>query len=181
MMLLAIGCLSVAGCGYHVVGRANTLPPDAKTIAIPAFGNQTTTYRIEQVLTESVVHEFIARTKYRVITDADDADLVLRGDVLNAGAGAVLFDPTTGVATTVVVTVTARFTLQDRNGKMLYQANNLVFREPYEIAEICPTPTQVCPATEANPNSFFQEEGPALDRMSRDFAEQVVSDILENF
>src|SRR5579883_2602245 len=157
IMSLALGCVAVVGCGYRVVGRANTLPPDAKTLAILPFGNRTTTYRIEQVLTESVVHEFIARTKYKVISDENGADLVLRGDVLNLGAGAVLFDPTTGVATTVVVTVIARVTLQDRNGKMLYQANNLVFREPYEIAEICPTPTQVCPATEANPNSFFQE------------------------
>jgi hypothetical protein len=29
--------------------------------------------------------------------------------------------------------------------------------------------------------SFFQEEGPALGRMSRDFASQLVSDVLENF
>jgi hypothetical protein len=29
--------------------------------------------------------------------------------------------------------------------------------------------------------SFFQEEGPALDRMSRDFASQLVSDVIENF
>lgn len=159
--------LAASGCGYHVVGRANTLPAGAHTIAIPAFTNQTTTYRIEQIFTEAVVREFIARTKYRVVPEADGADLVLQGEVTNIASGAVLFDPTTGRATTVLVTVNLRIGLRDRAGKMLYQNNNFVFREPYEISEDIP--------------SFFQEEGPALNRMSRDFAVQLVSDVLENF
>jgi len=50
--------LTAAGCGYRVVGRANTLPAGAHTIAIPAFTNRTTAYRIEQTLTEAVVREF---------------------------------------------------------------------------------------------------------------------------
>lgn len=159
--------LTVSGCGYHVVGRANTLPVGAHTIAIPAFTNRTTTYRIEQVLTEAVVREFIARTKYRVVSQTDSADLSLQGEVTNIGSGAVLFDPTTGRATTVLVTMNLRVALQDRAGKILYQNNNFVFRQPYEISEDIP--------------SFFQEEGPALERMSRDFAAQLVSDVLENF
>jgi outer membrane lipopolysaccharide assembly protein LptE/RlpB len=158
---------TASGCGYHVVGRANTLPAGAHTIAIPAFTNRTTAYRIEQILTEAVVREFIARTKYRVVPEADGADLSLQGEVINLGSGAVLFDPTTGRATTVLVTVNLRVVLQDSAGKILYQNNNFVFRQPYEISVDIP--------------SFFQEEGPALDRMSRDFAAQLVSDIQENF
>jgi hypothetical protein len=136
-------------------------------MGIPAFVNRTTTYRIEQILTQAVVHEFIARTNYRILPESDGADLLLQGEVTNIGSGAVLYDPTTGRATTVVVTVNLRIALQDRAGKILYRNNNFVFREPYEISEDIP--------------SFFQEEGPALDRMSRDFAVQLVSDVLENF
>lgn len=159
--------LAATGCGYHVVGRANTLPEGARTIAIPAFANRTTQYRIEQILTEAVAHEFIARTKYRVVPEVEDADLVLQGEVTSLASGAVLYDPTTGRATTVLVTVALRVSLHDRAGKSLYQNNNFVFREPYEISVDIP--------------SFFQEEGPTLDRMSRDFAAQLVSDVIENF
>ena len=63
---MLVGVLAASGCGYRVVGRANTLPEGAHTIAIPAFANRTTQYRIEQILTQAVAHEFIARTKYRV-------------------------------------------------------------------------------------------------------------------
>jgi hypothetical protein len=164
---LLVALWAASGCGYRVVGRANALPAGAQTIAIPAFVNRTTTYRIEQILTQAVVREFIARTKYRVLPESDGADLMLQGEVTNIASGAVLFDPTTGRATTVLVTVNLRVALQDRAGKTLYQNNNFVFREPYEISVDIP--------------SFFQEEGPALDRMSRDFAAQLVSDVLENF
>lgn len=164
---IVAGLLAASGCGYRIVGRANALPAGAHTIAIPEFTNRTTTYRIEQVLTQSVVREFIARTQYRVVPETDGADLSLQGEVTGIGSGAVLFDPTTGRATTVLVTVSLRVALQDQAGKVLYQNNNFVFRQPYEISIDIP--------------SFFQEEGPALDRMSRDFAAQLVSDVLENF
>lgn len=159
--------LLASGCGYRVVGRANSLPEGAHTIAIPAFTNRTTQYRIEQILTESVAREFVARTKYRVVPEAGGADLVLRGDVMSISSAAVLYDPVSGRATTVLVTLGLRVALHDAAGKVLFQNDNFVFRQPYEISVDIP--------------SFFQEEGPALDRMSRDFATQLVSDVLENF
>src|SRR4029077_3263230 len=105
---LLAAVLAASGWGYHVVGRANTLPAGAHTIAIPAFVNRTTQFRIEQILTQAVVREFIARTTYRVGPEADSADLVLQGEVTNLASGAVLFDPTTGRATTVLVTMNLR-------------------------------------------------------------------------
>jgi len=167
ILCILTAVLTAGGCGYRVVGRANTLPAGAHTIAIPAFTNRTTAYRIEQTLTEAVVREFIARTNYRVVPEAAGADLSLQGEVTALNSGAVLFDSTTGRATTVLVTVSLKVALQNDAGKILYQNNNFVFRQPYEISEDIP--------------SFFQEEGPALDRMSRDFAARLVSDVLENF
>jgi hypothetical protein len=165
--LISTLVLVASGCGYRVAGRGTTLPPGAHTIAVPALVNHTTTYRIEQRFTEALVHEFIARTNYRVVPEADAADLVLQGEVTSLGAGAVLYDPTTGAASTLLVTVQLKIGLRDRSGKTLYQNNGLVFREPYQIS--------------GSIASFFQEESPALDRMSRDFATRVVSDILDNF
>jgi len=79
-----------------VVGRANTLPAGIRTIAVPAFQNQTTTYRIEQRLTQAVVREFLTRTKYRIVADPEAADATVRGQIAGLDAGAVVFDPATG-------------------------------------------------------------------------------------
>ena len=60
-----------AGCGYHTAGHAVTIPDNVRTIAIPAFVNQTQTFKIEQMLTAAVVREFVTRTHYHVINQVE--------------------------------------------------------------------------------------------------------------
>jgi outer membrane lipopolysaccharide assembly protein LptE/RlpB len=156
-----------SGCGYGVAGRATRIPPDVKTIAVLPFVNATSTYRIEQRMSQAVVQEFLSRTKYRIVPDVKDADAVLHGEILTLDSAAVVYDTTTGRATTMLVTVKMKVELDDRNHKAIFQNDNFVFRQPYEIS------TDV--------TSFFDEQAPALDRMARDFASRLVSDVLENF
>ncbi len=157
-----------SGCGYHVAGRGSRLPADWKTIAIPALANRTTRYRIEQRLTEALIREFLARTGYHIVQDENAADAVLHGEVTAIETSGVLFDTSTGRATTMLVTLRVSARLIDRaTQKPVYQNPNFVFRDEYEIS--------------ADPASFFEEADPALGRMAHDFAAALVSAILENF
>lgn len=78
--------LTVAGCGYHIAGRDSTLPKSIHVIAVPALENKTTSYRLEQKLTAATVHEFLAKTPYKVVSNPEDGDAVLRGKVLSLEA-----------------------------------------------------------------------------------------------
>ncbi len=158
----------ITSCGYHVAGRGNALPQEWKVIAIPALKNRTSSYRVEQRFTQALVREMISRTKYRVVPEAKDADAVLEGEIISLQTTPVLFDPVTTRATLMLVSVSLRVRMVDRaSGKAVYQNAKFVFRNEYEISTDIP--------------SFFQEEGPALDRMSRDFARTLVSAVLEKF
>lgn len=176
--------LFLSSCGYHVGGAASDLPPGLKVIAVPALKNDTPRYRIEQRMTEAVVHEFIARTKYHIVSSENSADAVLHGEITSFEAVPAVFDTTTTTtpatattpavttstarATVMLVSVHMKVSLEERETKrVLYENNNYLFREPYEIS--------------TDPSKFFDEQGPALDRMSRDFAARLVSDVLENF
>ncbi len=159
---------SVSGCRYRVVGRASSLPPTAKTIAVLALENRTPRYRIEQRMTRALVHEFLARAKYRIVSDASSADAVLTGRITSLETNAILFDAATGRATTTLVTVRCEVLLEDRETKKaLYRNNNFLFRNEYEIS--------------TDLTSFFEEQDPAFDRLARDFASRLVASILENF
>ena len=158
----------LAGCGYHVAGHASQLPSEWTQIAIPAFRNDTTTYRIEQRMTQAVIREFVTRTKYRIVQDPASADAVLRGEVISIETDPVLFEATTGAVTTMLVTVHTKVELIDsKTEKPVYKNDDMIFRDEYQIS------TDV--------KSFFQEEDPALDRMARDLASHLVSNVLENF
>jgi outer membrane lipopolysaccharide assembly protein LptE/RlpB len=174
-MLLAQACVVMAllagllgGCGYHVAGRSDTLPKSIHVIAVPALENKTTSYRIEQRLTAATVHEFLAKTTYRVISDPSGGDAVLRGKVLSLEAVPLLFDTATGRATTMLVSVKCEVTFEEREtGKVLYHTDNFLFRNQYEIS------TDV--------KSFFEEQDPALDRLAQDFAARLVAAVTENY
>src|ERR1700754_2423015 len=101
-MKLAVALLlacTFAGCGYHTAGHVSTLPGSVQTIAIPAFVNNTQTFRIEQVLTGAVVREMVTRTKYHVVNDADtSADATLRGTVVSTYTAPLTYDSQTGRA-----------------------------------------------------------------------------------
>jgi len=160
--------LLLAGCGYHLAGRSDALPKTIHVIAIPALENATTSYRIEQRLTSATVHEFLARTPYKISSNPAAGDAVLKGKVLSLEAVPLLFDTTTGRATTMLVTVRCDVTLmQTDTQKFLFHSDNFVFRNEYEIS------TDV--------KSFFEEQDPALDRLARDFAQRLVAAVTENY
>ena len=160
--------LALAGCGYHVAGRSSSLPKSIHVIAVPALENKTTSYRIEQRLTTATVHEFLAKTSYRVVPDPENGDAVLRGKVLSVEAAPLLFDTATGRATTMLITVKCEITFEEREtGKILYHTDNFLFRNQYEIS------TDV--------KSFFEEQDPALDRLAQDFAARLVAAVTENY
>jgi hypothetical protein len=163
----ALLCMA-SGCGYGTAGRAARLPANLKTIAIPAFINQTQTYKIEQTVTTAVVKEFNSRTKYRVMhEESPDTDAVLRGTIVSTHLSPLTYDSQTGRASSALVTVNMRVTLADRTGKVLFDNPNYVFREQYQVSREI--------------SSFFEEESLALERLSRDLSRTLVSDILENY
>jgi outer membrane lipopolysaccharide assembly protein LptE/RlpB len=163
LILLGACC----GCGYHVAGKASRLPENVYSIAVPAFENRTQTYRIETRLTGAVVREFNTRTRYRMASDPGDTDATLRGIVLSTQVEPLTYDSRTGRASSGIVTIRMSVTLTDNRGNVLFRNPNYLFRDQYQISRQL--------------SSFFEEEDPAFDRLSRDFARTLVSNVLEAF
>jgi outer membrane lipopolysaccharide assembly protein LptE/RlpB len=167
--------LCLTGCGYHTTAHYSTLPKNIHVIAVPAMENKTTGYRIEQKLTAATIHEFLAKTSYHVVSDADAGDAVLQGKVVSLEIVPLLFNnqttqsgTQTAQATAMLIIIKCDVTFTDRSSlKVLYHNSNFVFRNEYELS------TDV--------RSFFQEGDPAVDRMARDFASRLVSAVTENF
>lgn len=167
-VLALVLSLASGGCGYHTVGHSVALPKSVHTIAIPGFVSQSQTFRIEQIMTDAVVREFNTRTQFRVIHETnDDADAVLRGTVLSASTTPLAYDSQTGRVASALVTVSMQVTLTGRDGKVLFQNPSYLFHEQYELSRDLPT--------------FFEEDSPAVNRLSRDFARTLVANILEAY
>jgi hypothetical protein len=103
-----------------------------------------------------------------VVDDPGQADAVLRGSLINFGNYPTVVDPSSGRATGVQVIVIVRVDLVERaTGKTIFSRPTLEVRERYTIS--------------TEPQSYFDESGTAMIRVSKDVAQSVVAAILENF
>ncbi len=168
--ILATGfTLAPTGCGYHGAGAAVHLPKSVHLVDVPTFQNHTQAYHVELSMTQAVLKELTSRTAYRVEStdEPGDADAIVRGEVTSFQVIPLTYDSTTGQSSSFLITVGARVSVVDKNNRVLYQNNKYVFRQQYQTTQ--------------DLVSFIQEDPAAVERLSRDFAQNLVSDILESF
>lgn len=145
----------------------NQLPSRIKTVAVPAFQTESNAlrYKIESRFTDAVMRELVHRGRgLRVQGQREGADAIVEGVIKSFNFAGVLLDDK-GRARIFEVTVVAAVTVRDQTeNRVLYDNQNFVFRGEYEFA--------------SDPRSFFNEEDPAILRMSRSFAESIVSTLI---
>jgi len=153
-------------CGYKQAGKGKSLPADIKTIAIPVFQNTSLKYRVEQRLTNAVIEEVLKRARgLRVVTQPEGADAVINGDIRGFRASGSILDDrgrTRVWDVRIIISVVVR---DLRNHKILFENPRMVFEGEYALSD--------------DPQSFFNEENPAVDRIAREFAQTIITTILE--
>lgn len=164
----ALFTLVIAGCGYALVGHGNTLPQTAKTIQVPAFVNKTTRVQVEQRVTQAVADEMVLRGRLKLVTNPDDADIIIRGSIDTFQITPVTFN-SEGRATEYQASVTAKIELLDHreNDKVLWKNDQYRFLQNY-------------PITNTGPSAFDQESA-AIGDIAVRFAQTLVTNLLEGF
>ena len=166
-ILFAIAMMLVVDvCGYKPAGKGRSLPADIKVLAIPIFQNSSLKYRVEQRFTNAVIEEVIKRARaLHVTTATDNADAVLTGDIRNFSARGTILDAQGRTRVWNLRIIVSVVVTDQRTRKILYQNPRLIFEGEYQLSD--------------DPQSFFNEENPAVDRIAREFAQSIVSTILE--
>jgi outer membrane lipopolysaccharide assembly protein LptE/RlpB len=166
LTLLLVTTLS--GCGYHEAGSATHVPPNVHTLAVPIFATNAQAYHTEMAFTQATIRELNLRTKYHVLnTDSEDADATLKGTILSQVVTPLTYDASTGQTSSYLVIINAKLLLTAHDGRVLYRNDSIIFREQYQSTE--------------DLNGFIQEDGYAVHRVAREFAQTIVSDMLESF
>jgi hypothetical protein len=173
-VVLCVLCgIGQAACGYSLAGRGSFLPAYVKTIGVPMFGNRTNVFNIETLVTQRVRAEFIGRGRYQILPQSTGVDLLLNGEVISVTLVPATINPQTNLATRYSITLVAKVELLElKENKVLWENPGILFRQEYDATSGSGNQT---------PQSFFQQDASALDRMSAEFARTIVSAILEAF
>lgn len=173
LIVVLLACLSSSGCGYALVGGGSFLPDYIETVGIPLFENGTSVFEVEQIVTQEVRQEFIGRGRYRVVAETDEVDAVLIGSIDNIEIAPASFSDDQQ-ASRFVFTLTAGIQFTDlTTDEVLWENPRLVFSDEYDVASGGGDVESV--------SAFFGQRSNAVERIAQDFAETVVSSILEAF
>jgi hypothetical protein len=166
LLLVALVASGFRGC-YEPVTKSG-LPKQVRTVAVPPFQNLALRYKIESRFTRAVADELIRRGHgLRVQSEREGADAVIDGLIRSFYFSGVLLDKN-GRARIFEVTVIGAVTVRDQTtNRVLYDNQNYVYRGEFEFTN--------------DPRSFFNEEDPAVERISRKFAEDLVSTLVNGF
>jgi len=155
LRILAAAVLFFAVSGFTDCYKPVTstgLPSYVKKVAVPAFQFEAKgmRYRVESRFTEAVTKEIIRRGNgLRVQGSRDGADAVVEGTIRDFTFSGVLLDRN-GRARVYEVTIVTAVTVRDlHDNKILYDNQNLTFRDSFEFSD--------------DPRSFFNEEDPAVE------------------
>lgn len=165
--LLLIPTLLLTGCGYHAVGTPAHIPSNVRTLAVPVFATRAQQFHTEFAFTQAVVRELDIRTRYQIVQKDAPADATLRGTILSEIASPLTYNSSSGQTSSYLITITAKVVLTANDGHVLYQNDALPFREQYQSTQ--------------DLSGFIQEDSPAVKRLARDFAQTLVSSMLESF
>jgi outer membrane lipopolysaccharide assembly protein LptE/RlpB len=160
--------ITLAGCGYHQAGSATHIPADVQTLAVPIFTTRATAYHTEVAFSEAVIRELNTRTKYHILnSNSDSADATLHGTILTQTVTPLTYDANSGETSSYLVNITARVLLVAHDGRVLYRNDGITYHEQYQSTQ--------------DVGGFIQEDPKAVTRVARDFAQALVSDMLESF
>ena len=88
-LVLGLAALFLAaGCAYT---STSSLPARYRTIHVPAFKSSVREYDLQAGLTNAVRRKFLNDGRLRVVNE-DDADLILRGEIIQYEIGSITYD-----------------------------------------------------------------------------------------
>ncbi len=168
-MLLVALILPVAGCGYHLVGTASTLPEDVSTIYVDRFQNQTSWVDIDQRLDEALSLEWVRRRRLALVDKRANADLELAGVILQVSVVPVSFDQN-GRATEYQMNLSTSVKLNDIRGE-----------EPKLMWEDLAFSRRTSYLVDPDAENYFDRQFLAMDRLAQEYSAALVSAVLEGF
>jgi Lipopolysaccharide-assembly len=173
--LLSLGLLvATMGCGYALVGRGITTDASIKRIGVPLFKDRTGKLGLDQKVTQRVTEELLRRGRFDVVPQAVGVDALVDGEItaytvqpIGFGDVAVASGTQTQASRYAISLVARVKYTKVGQAEPIWQSESFSFRDEYDVGD--------------NPANFFDREDQTIERMSTQFAKNLVSAMLEAF
>jgi hypothetical protein len=183
LTVVALATALVPGCGwdghFDVLGYTTRPMYDLgiRSIRVPIFKNLSLRRNLEYQLTEAVIREIYAKTPYKVVQEADNADTELIGTVVGRSKAVINFNQigeTREAQTTLSVELVWRDLRPGRCGEILSRPLPGAPGEPPP-----PVPGAIAPPVQVQAlTTFIPEIGSSLSTAEKEMVDKVAVQIV---
>lgn len=172
LALLAGAALAAHGCGYALVGKGTVVDPSIKRIGVPLVKDLTGKPNLDQRVTARLIEELLKRGKFEVVQQSEGVDALVEAELTAYTVSPVGFSGVPGEQQTQASRYAIRLTAKVRYGKVgekepIWQNDAFSYADEYDIGD--------------DPQSFFDREEQAIERLAQSFARNLVAAMLEAF
>jgi outer membrane lipopolysaccharide assembly protein LptE/RlpB len=157
---------SLGGCGYHLAGRGEVLPPDVHTLYIQMFGNRTYKAFLEDEVTNTVTEQFVQGKHLRLAENPAGANAILSGEVTAYTSRPIAYDHDDNILQ-YRASMTVNAVLKRAGDEKVLWKGNVTWTEAYSANQ--------------NKSVQYDNESAAIAVISERNAQELYFRIMDNF
>jgi outer membrane lipopolysaccharide assembly protein LptE/RlpB len=164
VLLAPLAAVALGGCGYSL---RTSLPPGIQSIHVPVLENRTQEPGIEDFITQALTQAVVQSGRVRIARNAQDADAVLEGAVVEYRLNAISFDRSANVTFYRLIIGLSLVFKDLKQNQILWKQDRIEERADFQVA--------------GQVTQTLAREEAAVQRAAVDVARAIVSFALEGF
>jgi hypothetical protein len=167
--LITVGslCAVLAACGYSFTSSGDYIDKRIQKIYVEQFGNKTDQAEVENYIRTAFINQIIQTSRFKIAEDAQTADAIIKGSILNLNMSPLSYSSSTLVAEERTVII-LEATFQEREtGKVIWSSKSITGFTDYSIT--------------SNINLLPAARKTAFVKLATDTAEKVFNQMMSGF
>lgn len=133
VLIVYLFCVILFGCGYSFAPRGESIDNRIQKIYVESFVNKTSQAEIENYFRTAFINQFIQNSRFKIVSDVEAADAVVRGKVVNFNTSPLSYLPN-NLAAEERATVSMDVTFEDSaSGKVIWSSKNMTDSIDYTL------------------------------------------------
>jgi hypothetical protein len=165
--IVSFSFAALFGCGYTLAQQGEYIDKRITTVYVQSFENRTSQAELENYVRTAFIDQFILFGRFKIVQNAESADAIIKGSILNINTLPLSYRANTLVAeerATMILEVDFR---EKESGKTIWSSKNVTGQVDYKM--------------EDNINMFPATRKNAFIKLSNDTAEKAFNLMMSGF
>ncbi|MCX5848826.1 MAG: LPS assembly lipoprotein LptE [Deltaproteobacteria bacterium] len=135
VIIICVSCAILFACGYSFAPQGEHVDNRIQKVYVQSFENKTAQAGIENYVRTAFINQFIQNSRFKVIQNAEDADAIVKGKVVNLNISPLSYRGN-ALAAEERAAILLELTFQENeSGKIIWSSKNITGTVDYTLSD----------------------------------------------